>query len=214
LVLRLIGRLLVLRPALLRLRLSAVRLRLLTRLVLRLLRVAKTGLALHRRCLHRHRLTGFVIVAFELVVAVALDRGALLRLVVRILLTELFLRRSDEAEIMLGVLVVVLSGHRVAGGLGVAGELKVLLGHVVRGSSDLHLRTVRLVNPRQRIVVVVMMMTAAAVVTLIAVSPPHALVLTVSHSSPIAHSCLQRLCPAGSFIQPEASFFSPPVPTR
>src|SRR4029078_6192433 len=116
---------------------------------------------------------------------------------------------------MLGVLVVVLSGHRVAGGLRVAGELQVLLSHVVRGSPNLHLRAVRLVDPRQRIVVVVMMMTAmAAVVTLVAVPPPHALVLTVSHSSPIAHSCLRRVCPAGSFTQPEASFFSPPVPTQ
>jgi hypothetical protein len=103
------------------------------------------------------------------------------------------------------VLVVVLGRHRVAGGLGVARELKVFLGDVVSGSPDLHLRAVRLVNPSQWILMVVVMMTTA-MVTFVAVPPPHALVLTVSHSSPVADSCLRRLCPADSFTQPEASF--------
>jgi hypothetical protein len=54
------------------------------------------------------------------------------------------------------------------------------------------------------------MMTAAAVMTLVAVASPHALVLTVSHSLPVADSCLRRLFPAGSFTQPQAELFSPP----
>jgi hypothetical protein len=36
---------------------------------------------------------------------------------------------------------------------------------------------------------------------MIAITSPHALVLTVSHGSPVADSCLRRLLPAGSFTQ-------------
>ena len=41
-------------------------------------------------------------------------------LVLRLALAELFLGRCDQAEIMLGVLVVVLGGDRVAGGTRIA----------------------------------------------------------------------------------------------
>jgi hypothetical protein len=43
--------------------------------------------------------------------------------------------------------------------------------------------------------------SAATVMALVvAVASSHALVLTVSHGSPVADSCLQRLLSAGSFI--------------
>jgi hypothetical protein len=63
------------------------------------------------------------------------------------------LRRGDQTKVVLGVLVVVFGGDRIAGSRGVAGQLQVLLGDMVRGPADLHIRTVRLVDPRQRIVV-------------------------------------------------------------
>ena len=49
---------------------------------------------------------------------------------VRVALAELLLRRRDQAEIMLGVLIIVFRRHRIAGGLRVARELDVFLGDV------------------------------------------------------------------------------------
>ena len=127
------------------------------------------------------RLAHVVVAIVEGVVAIAFARCRW-RLVVRILLAELLLRGGDQAEVVLGVLEVVLGGDRIAGGLRVAGELQILFGDVMGGTADFHLRSVRLVDPRQRIV----MMAAAAVVALVvAVTSPHALVLTVSHGSPV-----------------------------
>ena len=49
----------------------------------------------------------------------------LLLVVIRVLLTKLFLRRSDQAEVVLGVLVIILGGHRVARPLRITRELDV-----------------------------------------------------------------------------------------
>ena len=97
----------------------------------------------------------------------------LLLLVIRVLLAELFLRGSDQAEIMFGVLIVVFRRYRVARALRVARELNVFLRDVRRRTADLHIRPVRFVDPRQRIL-------AFAVTT----ASPHAL-LTVSHDTPV-----------------------------
>ena len=70
----------------------------------------------------------------------------------RLALPELLLRGGDQAEIVLGVLIVVFGGDRIAGGLRVARELDVFLGDVDGGAADLHVRAVRFVDPRQRIV--------------------------------------------------------------
>ena len=43
---------------------------------------------------------------------------------VRIVLPELLLRRRDQAEIVLGVLIVIFGRDRIAGGLRVARKLK------------------------------------------------------------------------------------------
>ena len=69
---------------------------------------------------------------------------------------------------MLGVLVVILRRHRVAGRLRIACELNVFLGNVRRCAADFDVRPVRFVDPGEWIVA-------------FAVSPPHTLVLTVSH---------------------------------
>jgi len=47
--------------------------------------------------------------------------------------------------------------------------------------------------------------TAVVASSLIAITPPHALVLSVSHGLPVAGSCLRRF-PAGSFTQLSPAF--------
>jgi hypothetical protein len=49
----------------------------------------------------------------------------LLLVVVRVLLTKLLLRCGDQAKVVLGVLIIILSGHRVARTLRVTRELDV-----------------------------------------------------------------------------------------
>lgn len=119
-----------------------------------------------------------VLFAFvKAVVAAALRHALLLRLltllrlliVIRILLPKLFLRRRDQPEVMLGVLVVILGCDRVAGALRIAGELDVLLRDVGGGAANFHIGPVRLVNPCQRILALAAM-AAATPHTLLAVS--------------------------------------------
>jgi hypothetical protein len=105
---------------------------------------------------------------------------------------------------MLGMLEIVFGGDRVAGALGIAGELQIFLGDVVRGAADLHLRPVRFVNPGQRIVMVSATAATAMVALVVPISSPHALVLSVSHGSPVADSCLRRLFPR-RFVHPTSS---------
>jgi hypothetical protein len=191
-VLRLLLIRLMLRPALLGL-LPAIRLRLL---------LAETRLPLHRRlALHGLDLLPglalrvlFSVIERAVPATVVGARGRLLlRLVIGILLPELFLGRGDQTEIVLGVLVMVLGGDVVTRRRGVARKLQVFLGDGVRGSANLHILTVRLVHPRQRIVVMMVVMTTMTMTTLvIAVASSHALVLTVSHGSPVANSHCRR----------------------
>src|SRR6516162_8876192 len=95
----------------------------------------------------------------------------LLLLVIGLALTELFLRGSDQAKIMLGVLIVIFRGDRISGALRVTGQLKIFLGNVRRRSPNLHVLPVGLVHARQRILVM----------TTLPVTPAHTFVLTVSH---------------------------------
>ena len=110
------------------------------------------------------------------VAACRLRCAALLRLlllVIRILLAELLLRRGDQPEIMFGVLVVIFGGDRVSGALRVTRELDVFLGDLLSGAADFHVRAVRLVNSRERIL---------AFAVMVVVTSPHPLV-TVSHGA-------------------------------
>jgi len=189
--------LLMLRPVLIRL-LLLIRLRLFPLLIavmllvellrlsllrLPLLRLSLLRLSLLRLSLLRLPLVGLIIVAVvKSAVGVVLGVWHLLRLVVGVLLTQLLLRGRDQTEVVLGVLVVVLRRHMVAGGGRVARELEIFLDHVMRGATDLHLRPVRLVNATQRVVVMLVVMTA--VVSLVTIASAHALILTVSHGLP------------------------------
>src|SRR6185312_8009304 len=61
----------------------------------------------------------------------------------RLVLPELLLRGCDQAEIMLGVLVVVLGRDRIAGRARVTRQLNVFFGDVRGGAADFDIGSVR-----------------------------------------------------------------------
>lgn len=107
-------------------------------------------LHLRLRCIARfvlaHERLGIVIVAIKaLVCGLLTRRSLLLRLlvvVIGILLTELFLRGGDQAKIMLGVLIVVFSGHRIARALCVTRKLDILFRNMRSSAADFDIGTV------------------------------------------------------------------------
>jgi hypothetical protein len=96
----------------------------------------------------------------------------LLLIVVGVLLTELFLRSGDQTEIMLGVLIVIFGGNRIAGTLRVTSKLNIFFRNVRGSAADLHIGAVRLIDPCHRV------LTFA-----VPAAPAHAL-LTISHDKP------------------------------
>ena len=103
-----------------RLGLRLARLELLLRLGLRLLaRVVWLGLRLLHRFARRERLAADDrLLALAIVIAIVLHIAAqiarLLLLIIRLGLAKLFLRTGDQAEIMLGVLIIVFGRYRIA----------------------------------------------------------------------------------------------------
>jgi hypothetical protein len=92
-----------------------------------------------------HERLGFIVIAVKTLVGVLLaGRTLLLRLlvVIWVLLTELFLRGSDQAKIMLGMLIVVLSGDRITRTLCVARELDIFFRDMRSGAADFDVGTV------------------------------------------------------------------------
>ena len=129
------------------------------------------GLRLARR---KRLADGGLIAVVAIVVTVIGKVAALLAaalLIVGLALAKLLLRRGDHAEVMLGMLIIVLGGYRVPGTLRIAGKLEIFLGDVRCRSPDFHVRSVGLVHARQWILVM----------ATLAVATPHALILTVSH---------------------------------
>ena len=116
----------------------------------------------------------FVRARLELLVVAAFGT----RLEVRVLLAELLLRSGDQTEIMFGVLEIIFGRDRIAGRLRIACKLEIFLRDVIGGAANLHIRAVRLINPREGILI-------APVVLLMIVAPAHTLgvmvLLTVSH---------------------------------
>jgi len=145
---------------LLLIRLLLIGLRLMLRAVLHLLiaRRERLGIARQIRLLLRftrsvarlvlaHEGLGVVIIAVKSLVGVLLAGGALLLLlrllvVVWILLPELFLRGGNQAEIVLGMLVVVLGRNRIARTLCVARELDVFFRYMRSGAANFDVGTV------------------------------------------------------------------------
>jgi len=74
--------------------------------------------------------------------------AGLLLLVIGLILPELLLRRSDEAEIVLGVLIIIFCCNRIPGALRVTGELKVLFGDMRRRTANFYIRPIGLVHSR------------------------------------------------------------------
>jgi hypothetical protein len=107
---------------------------------LRLWRIARLVLT--------HERLAVVLAVVEVVVSRALRRAALLALlrllivVVGVLLAELLLRSGDQAEIMLGVLVVIFGGDRITRALRVARKLDVFFRDVRCGATDFYVGAV------------------------------------------------------------------------
>src|SRR5215831_14539967 len=95
---------------------------------------------------------------------------------VGVVLPELLLRRGDHAVIVLGVLIVILRRDRITRRLRVARELNIFFCNVRWISANFHVRAVRFVHPHHRVVTLAVIVASA-----------HALVLTVSHGSPVAN---------------------------
>ena len=118
------------------------------RLCLRLLLVTRIeGLRLARR---KRFAANRRLIVVALVIAVVSEIAALVAalLVVGLALAKLFLRRGDQPEIMLGVLIIVLGRDRVSGTLRIAGQLKIFFGDVGRSSANFYVRSVGLVHAR------------------------------------------------------------------
>ena len=94
-------------------------------------------------------------------------------------LIELLAIGHDDANIMLGVLEIVLRKHRIAGRLSIAGEREILLRYMRRRAADFHLRAVGFKTPRKRILILAIVVAAAAATILL--SLPHCLI--GSHST-------------------------------
>ena len=140
-----------------------------------------------RLVLAGERLT--VIVVVEVIVGSALWRSllglrVLLIALVRILLAELLLRCGDQAKVMFGVLVVVFRCDRIARALRVARELDIFFRDGRGRAANFDVRSVRFVDPRQRILTfAVLVIVVVVAVVIIVVTSAHAL-LTVSHDVP------------------------------
>ena len=114
------------------LRLMLLRLMLLRLVILRLIVVLLTRiirLRLARREWFAAEVRLLAVAVVETVVGAAQLTGLLL-LVIRLTLAKLFLRGCNEAEIVLGVLVIIFCGDRISGALRVAGELEIFFGDV------------------------------------------------------------------------------------
>jgi hypothetical protein len=109
----------------------------------------------------------------RLFVALVLESTGL----VSVLLAQGFLSGRDDADVMLGVLIVIFGRYRIAARMRISRELAIFLGNMLRRATDLDVRAVRFVAARQGIG------SLAAAAAIVAVSAPaaHAPVLSWSH---------------------------------
>ncbi len=90
----------------------------------------------------------------------------------RLILTELLLGRGDQTEIMLGMLIVILGGDRVAGRARVARQLHIFFSDVRGGAADLDVRSIGLEHPGHRVLA-----APVAIIPLLLLPVTHPLVL-------------------------------------
>ena len=146
--------------------------------VTRLLLVPLIGLRL--LCRNEARLLTEAREILALIVAVVLEHLLVARLRLRLVLAELLLGCRDQAEIVLGVLIVVLGGDGVARGACIARKLQIFLRDVRRGTADLDVGAVGFKHPGHRV------LAAPVVIVVVIVPVAHPLViLTVSHVLPL-----------------------------
>ena len=92
-----------------------------------------------------HEWLGVIVLAVKSFVGALLAGCALLLrllVVIRVLLTELLLGGSDQAKIVFGVLIVILSGDRITGTLRIACELNVFFRNMRSSAADFDVGTV------------------------------------------------------------------------
>ncbi|MBB4219013.1 hypothetical protein FHT79_006239 [Rhizobium sp. BK212] len=126
-----------------------------------------------------------VIVVAIHIVAVAVRAVAIIVIAAIVALEALLhlrLGAGDDTIVMFGVLEIVLGNHAVAGALGVAGELCVFFGDMLRSTANLHIGAGAVIGPGQRIAalaveIVVIVISTAAVVIIVVTTPSTALVL-------------------------------------
>ncbi|MDQ0321559.1 hypothetical protein QO002_003697 [Pararhizobium capsulatum DSM 1112] len=132
------------------------------------------------------RLFGITLIHIVLIVLVTIGAVTLVEtaLVALVAFLHLRLRGSNDAVVVFRVLEIVFSYHSVAGALCITGQVSIFFGDMLRGSTDLYIRTGAVIGARQRVlafaVMVVIATTAAAAIVaaaVIVVTPTAALVL-------------------------------------
>lgn len=145
-----------------------------------LLMVALAGVAGERLLLVRHesRLLAETRKAFILL-AIFRDHVDIGPGLLRLILAELLLGCRNQAEVMFGVLIVVLRRDRIAGRARITRQLHIFFGNVRCSATDLDVWSVGFEHPSHRVLT-----ATPVIVTATPVAHP-LLVLTVSHIVPL-----------------------------
>ena len=149
--------------------------------------LARIVVARHERLLllrDEARLLAEMREALALVVAFLRRRHFVFGARLRLVLPELLLGGGDQAEIMFGVLVVILGRDRIAGRARVARQLDVFFRDVGGGAADLDVGPVGFEHPGHR-VLTAPVIVIVVVIVVVPVTHPLVVVLTVSHVSPL-----------------------------
>jgi hypothetical protein len=137
----------------------------------------------HERLQLLHRNEARLLAEAREVLALVLVLGhevVLARLLLRLVLAELLLGRRDQAEVVFGVLIVVFSRDRVAGGACVTRKLHIFFRDVRGSATDLDVGSVGFEHPGHRV------LATPVIVVVIVIPVTHPLVvLTVSHIVPL-----------------------------
>ncbi len=102
------------------------------------------------------------------------------RLLLRLILAELLLGRGNQAEVMLGMLIVIFRSDRIAGGARITRQLYVFFSNVRCSATDFDIRSVGFEHPGHRV------LATPVIIVVVIVPVTHPLVvLTVSHVVPL-----------------------------
>jgi hypothetical protein len=143
-------------------------------------------LARHERLLLHRNETGFLPeIRKALAFVVGILRGHfILGARLRLVLPELLLGGSDQAEIMLRMLIIILGGDRIAGRARVPRQLYIFFRNVGGGTADLDIGSVGLEHPSHRVLAAPIVIIVVIIVV-VPVTHPLVVILTVSHVVPL-----------------------------